>query len=96
MMKSSRSLHCKSAKHNQKNVLRAISAAIEPLEDRVLMAVFTVVNANDSGDGSLRWAITQSNNTPGVDMIAFNIQGEAKTIYSSSELDLSYGLAHLV
>jgi hypothetical protein len=34
-----------------------------------------VTNANDSGAGSLRQAITDSNNTPGVQTITFNIPG---------------------
>src|SRR3989442_1046304 len=38
-------------------------------------ATFTVTNTNDSGDGSLRWAITNANGTAGTDLIAFNISG---------------------
>lgn len=36
-------------------------------------ATFTVTNTNDSGPGSLRWAIEQANANPGPDTIAFNI-----------------------
>src|SRR5579863_802274 len=38
-------------------------------------ATFTVVNTNDSGPGSLRDAITQNNNTPGPNLINFNLPG---------------------
>src|SRR5437667_6717641 len=34
---------------------------------------FTVTNTNDSGTGSLRQAILDANNNPGLDTIAFNI-----------------------
>src|SRR3990172_2279239 len=36
---------------------------------------YTVINVNDSGDGSLRWAITQANASIGFDTIEFNIPG---------------------
>ena len=38
-------------------------------------ATFTVTHTGDSGDGSLRWAIDQSNGRPGTDRITFNIPG---------------------
>ncbi|MBI2396902.1 MAG: hypothetical protein HYV17_03840 [Xanthomonadales bacterium] len=38
-------------------------------------ATYTVTNTNDSGSGSLRWAITQANATADSDTIAFNIPG---------------------
>lgn len=38
-------------------------------------ATFTVTHTNDSGVGSLRWAITNANDTPGPDVIAFQIPG---------------------
>jgi hypothetical protein len=38
-------------------------------------ATFTVTNTNDSGAGSLRQAIIDSNGNPGADTIAFNIVG---------------------
>ncbi|MBE9074324.1 CARDB domain-containing protein, partial [Microcystis sp. LEGE 08355] len=34
---------------------------------------YTVTNTNDDGEGSLRWAITESNNNLGTDTIVFNI-----------------------
>ncbi len=58
--------------------LRARSLRVEPLEDRRLLSVFAVTSTNDSGTGSLRWAIEQANanGNPGtVDQIVFNISG---------------------
>jgi hypothetical protein len=48
---------------------------LEILEDRQLLSTFQVTSANDSGVGSLRWAITAVNNdvNPAVDTIAFSI-----------------------
>src|SRR5438309_817336 len=58
---------------------------LEGLEDRAVPAIFVVVNTADTTDtadpsyvGSLRWAITEANNTPNVggpDLIAFAIPG---------------------
>jgi hypothetical protein len=44
----------------------------EPLEDRRLLATFTVSNLNDSGAGSLRQAIIDANGEDGADTIAFS------------------------
>lgn len=44
---------------------------VEPLEDRRLLAMFTVDNLNDSGAGSLRDAILQANSAAGADEIVF-------------------------
>lgn len=65
----------------------------ESLEDRTLMAVFTVTTTADSGTGSLRWAIDQSNNTPGVDTIAFNLPTRSGPIRPTSALPLVYDAA---
>jgi hypothetical protein len=40
-------------------------------------ATFTVTTTSDSGAGSLRWAITNANATPGPDIITFNLSGSA-------------------
>src|SRR5262249_7891832 len=53
---------------------------LEPLEDRLPLAVFTVVSAGDTGTGTdlagdLRYCLTQANARPGLDTIQFAIPG---------------------
>lgn len=58
---------------------------IECLESRTLLSAFVVKNTLDSGPDSLRQAITDANNTPGLDVIDFSIgAGGAQTIPISS------------
>ncbi|HZY84043.1 MAG TPA: PKD domain-containing protein, partial [Gemmataceae bacterium] len=45
------------------------------LEARLAPAVFTVVNAADSGPGSLRQAVLDANASPGADAVRFSIPG---------------------
>ena len=59
---------------------------LEELERRLAPAVFTVSNANDSGDGSLRQALLAANATPGLDTINFSIGSGAQTIVPQSPL----------
>src|SRR5688500_17386794 len=47
----------------------------ELLEDRRLLATFTVTNTNDTGAGSLRQAILDANAAAGPDDIDFNVGG---------------------
>jgi subtilase family serine protease len=48
---------------------------------------YTVTNTDDSGEGSLRWAIEQANTNVGTDTILFNIPGiEPQTINVLSQL----------
>lgn len=59
----------------------------ETMERRVLLnAAFFVTNANDSGSGSLRQAILNSNADSGDNTIAFEIGSGAKTINLKSSL----------
>src|SRR6478672_4215968 len=46
---------------------------VERLEDRSLLATLVVTNTADSGPGSLRQAILDSNATPGPNTIDFNV-----------------------
>ena len=48
---------------------------MELLEDRCLLASFSVANTDDSGAGSLRQAILDANNNAGPQTISFNIPG---------------------
>ena len=56
---------------------------VELLEDRQLMATFTVTNLNSSGVGSLRQAIVQSNTVAGADSIDFGVTGTIRVGRSS-------------
>lgn len=62
------------------------SRLLEALEDRRLMATFTVTSNANTGIGSLRNAITQANNNPGADIIAFNLPAGSRTIALTSAL----------
>jgi len=52
----------------------------EHLEDRSLLAVLWVTTADDSGDGTLRWAIAQANSASGADTIQFASELADQTI----------------
>src|SRR5271166_5220369 len=52
----------------------------ERVEERILLATFTVSNTNDSGPGSLRNTISEANGTPGLNTINFNF-GTTTTPY---------------
>src|SRR4051812_35214114 len=65
-------------------VARLVSAAIlaVAISHVASAATFTVTSTNDSGVGSLRWAITNANATVGTNTIAFNIPGNGVKIIS--------------
>jgi len=44
----------------------------------------TMSGAGDSGNGTLRWAVTQSNSRPGPDRVVFNLPPGETTIYLQS------------
>ena len=48
---------------------------IERLEERALLTTFTVLNLNDSGEGSFRQALLNANSTAGADTIEFSVAG---------------------
>ncbi len=57
----------------------------QPLEDRIVLSTFSVVNTMDSGVGSLRQAVMDANAQPGGDTITFAPGGRG-VIALSSEL----------
>ena len=62
----------------------------EPLEDRRLLAVFTVTNLDDAGDDSLRAAVALANSTAGDDTIDFAASLAGGTIaLSGGELPIT-------
>jgi len=67
--------------------------AFEPLEDRRLLALYTVTNLNDSGVGSLRGAIGLANANPGADDIDFLSSLSGGTIALSGELQVTEALS---
>src|SRR5262245_31626648 len=65
---------------------------LEALEDRTLLnGTFAVTNTNDSGTGSLRWAIEQANSTPGPDTILFAIREDGGNAFEDVDSHLRGG-----
>lgn len=54
-----------------RRTLTAVALAAAP----AVADVYTVVNTDDAGTGSLRWAIAQANAHAGADAVAFNLPG---------------------
>ncbi|HYE17452.1 MAG TPA: Calx-beta domain-containing protein [Tepidisphaeraceae bacterium] len=74
----------------RRSAAAARPSPVEPLESRLLLTTFTVTNNLDSRSvapvGSLRWAIVQSNVTPGLDTIAFNLPAGQRVIKALGHL----------
>ena len=81
--------------HKRKTNLSSLQRRLrfEPLEDRRLLAVFTVSNLNNSGSGSLRDAIALANSASGPDTIDFASGLSGNTIsLTSGELVITDAL----
>src|SRR5262245_24028820 len=73
---------------------RAFRPRLEPLEDRLAPATFTVTHLGDAGSGSLRQAILDANDRDGDDVIDFapsvtgtiNLLGELPELNSNIDL----------
>jgi titin len=63
------------ARRSAREGRRFFRPAVQPLESRELLSVFTVINTNDAGPGSLRQAILDANANVGPDTIEFTIPG---------------------
>ncbi len=70
----------------QRRRQRFFHPAVEPLEPRVLLSIFTVTNTSDTGSGSLRSAMLQANASPGADVIEFSIGSGPQTITPTTPL----------
>ncbi len=53
---------------------------------QVVATTFSVINENDSGNGSLRQAIIDANTNPGDDTITFDIPGSASSHTTTAEI----------
>ena len=62
---------------------------VESLEDRRLLATFTVTNLNDAGDGSLREAVSLANSNSGADEIVFSETVAGTIELTSGELEVT-------
>jgi trimeric autotransporter adhesin len=66
------------------NPARSRLRGLEILEDRQLLSTFAVTNLHDSGAGSFRQAIIDSNHRAGADAIVFDVAGTIKVNACSS------------
>jgi hypothetical protein len=75
---------CRPAHHCSRRALR-----LEYLEGRTLLSQFSVTNLDDSGGGSLRQALVDSNNTPGPNEIDFAAGLSGTITLTSGELTVA-------
>ncbi|WZO95728.1 Ig-like domain-containing protein [Isosphaeraceae bacterium EP7] len=75
-----------SARTASRSARLARRPGVERFEARALMATLSVTNVTDSGAGSLRQAILDSNAAAGADTIAFSIGSGRQTIIPASPL----------
>ena len=66
--------------------MNASVAAFEALESRQMLATFVVTNTDDSGAGSLRQAIIDSNTAGGADVINFTIPSSGNAVVTIKPL----------
>lgn len=73
--------------HEIESQFSELSSVSQKPQQMPVMNTYTVTNTNDdAGNGSLRWAITQANGNPGLDMITFAIGSGSQTIVVSGAL----------
>ena len=78
------------ARHKKRRSSLTQPLNVESLEDRRLLATFTVTNLNDAGDGSLREAVSLANSNSGADEIVFSQGTYVGTIeLTSGELEVT-------
>jgi len=65
----------RAARSTRRSTLYSNAHGVEVLESRQLLSTFTVTNLHNSGAGSLREAIIESNGQPGANTIDFDIAG---------------------
>ena len=71
---------------------RSRRLAAEPLEDRWMLAVFTVSNLDDAGAGSLRQAIFDANGSAGADTVEFQAALAGTIALSTGEMAITEAL----
>ena len=73
----------------RRNSFRRRALCLEHLEDRRLLTIFTVMNSFDSGAGSLRQAIIDSNSILGGDIVRFDSGVTGTITLTSGEIAIT-------
>ena len=74
------------------SIAPSLPSVVERLESRLLLSTYTVTNLNDSGPGSLRDAIEQTNTNPGPDAINFASGLSGTITLGGTQLEISRDL----